>query len=91
MFVVNTNKPYDVYNNTFVAENNIVFVGEPFVSFYSGEGGNVELIRNDSDYVLRLIGRQGKTYNFEISDDEKTYKFEYRYDDSTKTIVLEKK
>ena len=94
IFIVigNINKPFEAYNNTFVSENNIVFVGEPYISAFAGETqSDVELISSDVGYTIKLIGHKGKRYTFGISDDENKYNFEYYYDDDTQSVVVVKK
>ena len=91
VFVVSgvVNRPFETYNNIFIAENNIVFVGEPYISAYSGEAeGDVDLIHSDMGYTIKLTGYKGKKYSFEISDDENTYNFKYYYDDVTNSVVV---
>lgn len=91
IFIGAINKPFEAYNNTFISENNIVFVGEPYISAYTGEAqGDVELINNESGYTMKMIGRKGKKYTFKISDDQNTYSFEYYYDDGTQSVVVVK-
>ena len=82
-------QPYEAYNNTFIAENNITFVGEPFISFWSGDGkGEVTIIQYDGGYNFKLSGIKGNTYHFAISDDENEYYFDYYYDDSLDSVVI---
>ena len=84
-------KPFETYNNAFIKENEINFVGEPNISFWAGEGkGNVEIIKYDGGYNFKLSGLIGKTYQFTISDDEQEYHFKYYYDTESDTIVVEK-
>ena len=60
--VLSTTQPYEAYNNTFITENNITFVGEPLVSFWSGEAeGSVEIIKYDGGYNFKISGVRGKT------------------------------
>ncbi len=87
-----SDKPFEAYNNTFLSENDIVFVGEPYISTFMGEAeGDVKLIKNESGYTIKLFGHAGKKYSFEITDDENTYEFEFHYDDATEAVVIEKK
>lgn len=82
-------QPFEAYNNSFIDENEITFVGEPYVSFWTGEGqGNVEIIKYDEGYNFKLSGVYGKTYRFAISDDENEYYFEYHFDNDSKTVVI---
>lgn len=39
---------------------------------------------------MKMIGRKGKKYTFEISDNQNTYSFEYYYDDGTQSVVVVK-
>ena len=85
------NKPFEVYNNIFIEENNIVFVGEPYISSFSGEAqGDVEIKSNDGGYIVKLTGQRGKKYTFGITDDANEYRFEYYYDDNSKSVVIVK-
>lgn len=82
-------QPYETYNNMFIEENGIVFVGEPYISFWTGDGqGNVEIIKYDDGYNFKLSGLRGKIYQFTISDDEQEYYFEYYYDDELDTVMV---
>lgn len=86
-----TVQPFEAYNNTFIGENEIVFVGEPYISFWSGNGqGNVEIIKYEGGYNFKLIGDRGKTYQFAISDDEQEYCFKYYFDDELQTVVVQR-
>lgn len=83
---------YEAYNNTFIGENDITFVGEPYISFWTGDGkGGVDIIKYDGGYNFKLTGVVGKTYRFSISDDETEYEFEYYYDKELDTVVVKKK
>lgn len=91
-FVIGYTTPYEAYNNTFIEENNITFIGEPYISFYTGEGkGDVEIIKYDDGYNFKLMGEKGKSYQFTVSDDENEYRFEYHYDDDLQTVIINKK
>ena len=85
-------KPYETYNNAFLAENNITFVGEPYISFWTGEGkGNVEIIHmSDGGYNFKISGLKNKTYAFEITDAQNEYDFEYYFDSERQTVVIRK-
>ena len=84
-------EPFETYNNTFIEENNITFVGEPYVSYWTGEGkGGVEIINYDDGYNFKLSGILGRTYQFTISDDEQEYHFKYYYDNELQTVIIEK-
>lgn len=89
LIIGNANKPFEAYNNTFITENNIVFVGDPQISAFSSEAqGETELIKSDLGYTVKLTGQRGKKYNFSISDEINTYDFEYYYDDTSQSVVI---
>lgn len=84
--------PFETYNNSFISENEITFVGEPYISFWSGEGkGNVEIIKYEGGYNFKITGDRNKHYRFAVSDDEHEYEFEYYYDKELDTVVVKKK
>ncbi|MBR3115947.1 hypothetical protein IKF30_01845 [Candidatus Saccharibacteria bacterium] len=86
-----TVEPFETYNNSFLEENSITLVGEPYISFWAGEGkGNVEIIKYEGGYNFKLTGLYGKNYYFDITDDEQEYHFRYYYDNNLETIVVEK-
>ena len=88
----NISRPFETYNSSFIEENNITFVGEPYVSLWSGEAeGNVEIIKYEGGYNFKISGLYGKKYQFVISDDENEYEFEYYFDDGAQTVVVYKK
>lgn len=83
---------YETYNNTFIEENGITFVGEPYISSWAGEGeGHVEIIKYEGGYNFKISGVIGKNYQFSISDDEKEYDFEYHFDKDLNSIVINKR
>lgn len=85
-------RPYEAYNNSFIEENNITFVGEPYISFWAGDGqGSVDIIQYEDGYNFKITGFRGKTYRFAISDEEHEYEFEYYYDKDLDTVVINKK
>lgn len=85
-------EPYEAYNNTFIEESGITFVGEPYISFWAGEGeGDVEIIKYSEGYNFKLSGVRGKVYSFSVSDDENEYSFEYYFDDELQTVVVRQK
>ena len=85
-------KPFEAYTNSFIEDNDIVFIGEPYVSYYSGEGkGNVEIVMEEPPYSFKLTGEGDNIYSFSISDDENTYDFEYYFDKEPKTVIVKKK
>lgn len=84
-------QPFETYNNTFINENEITFVGEPYISSWGGNGeGDVEIIKYEGGYNFKLSGARGKSYQFSVSDDENEYNFKYYYDDELQTVVIEK-
>ena len=51
-------------------------------SFTDTNQGNVELIKFEDTYNIRLIGLKNSTYTFTITNEEgKKYDFEYYYDE----------
>lgn len=85
-------KPFEAYTNSFIEDNDIVFVGEPYVSHYSGGGkGNAEIVMKEPPYSFKLTGEGNNIYNFSVSDDENTYDFEYYFDKELNTVIVKKK
>lgn len=83
--------PFEAYNNSFLSENEITLVGEPYISKWSGEGkGSVEIIEYEGGYNFRISGDRGKKYTFTVSDDEHEYEFEYYFDKELQTVVVKK-
>ena len=84
-------KPFETYNNSFIEENEITFVGEPYISFWSGDGeGNVEIIKYEGGYNFKLSGLVGRTYQFSIADDAEEYQFKYYFDNDSNSVIVEK-
>ena len=82
-------RPFEVRNNSVFEENDITFVGEPYVSSFTGTGkGNAEFADTSDYHTIKLSGFSGKRYTFSVSDDESEYEFEYYFDDSLKTVVI---
>ena len=81
------NDSFDIQTNLVFGDNNIVFVGEPRV--INSDQSDVTLRATDIGYFVRVLGKKGSVYSFSIEDDERTYEFEYYYDDDMKTIVVE--
>ena len=81
------NDSFDIQTNLVFEDNNIVFVGEPRV--INSDQSDVTLRATDIGYFVRVLGEKGSIYSFSIDDDERTYEFEYYYDDDMKTIVVE--
>ena len=91
VFAVNASTPYETYNNVVFKENNINFIGEPFVSYWAGSNkGNVEIIKYEEGYNLKISGSSTSKYYFDISDDENEYHFEYYFDKDQQTVVVNK-
>ena len=90
-FVVGAKEPYETYNNSFT--EGITFVGEPYISFFSSEGGSgdVEIIKTeDGTYNFKLMGEKGTNYRFAIADGENEYTFKYYFDANLNTVIVEK-
>ena len=85
--------PYETINTSAIQENNIVFVGEPYISSHTSEAeGNVEIFKNGmGDYVFRIHGLKGNNYYFTVSDDENSYDFVYYFDSDSQSIIVEKR
>jgi hypothetical protein len=90
ILTVKTSRPYEVYNNTFIPNNNITFVGEPYISSWSSTGGkgNVEIISSELGYNFKISGSGYGKYYFTISDDENEYYFEYYMDKEANTVII---
>ena len=85
-------KPFETYTNSFIEDNDIVFIGEPYISHYTGKGkGNVEIVMKEPPYSFKLTGEGNNIYNFSVSDDENTYDFEYYCDKELNTVIVKKK
>ncbi len=84
--------PFEVYRNTILEDNNITLVGEPYVSFFTGESeGSVDIIKYDEGYTFKLYGIPGYSYRFSITDDTgQEYTFEYHFDRDQNTVVVTK-
>lgn len=82
--------PYEAYNNQITTENNITFVGEPYISAWSSEGGegNVEIIKYDEGYTFKITGVGETKYYFEVSDDVNEYHFEYYFDKNENMVKV---
>ena len=84
-------EPYEAYRQLNLEEYEITFVGEPSITLWSGTGkGDVVLNHNDDNYVLKLSGVKGGDYEFDITDDEHKYHFEYYFDNNANMVVLNK-
>jgi hypothetical protein len=91
-FLTISNKPYTVDQNTFLKDNGITIVGEPFISNWGSESGtgNVEIIKDGDSYSFKISGTGTSKYYFTITDDanNKEYSFEYFYDKDQKTVII---
>ena len=67
--------------------------GEVNVTLFTAtKQGNVSLIKLDKSYNIKLNGRKGGKYTFELTDEEKNiYVFEYYYDKEQNTVILNEK
>ena len=66
-------KPFETYNSTIFTENQITFVGEPYVSSWSGEGkGDVELIISDIDTSTPSDSENASTESTAHNDNDPT-------------------
>ena len=91
-------KPYTVYNNSFLRENDVTLVGKPYVSSFTASGeGKAELIdAGAQQYTVKLEGTKTGHYEFEITDDveelppedDPVYSFEYHYDEASQSVVV---
>ena len=83
---------FETYNTSFVSESGITLVGEPEVTAWAGsKEGDVEFIKkvDEGTYSFKLNGRIGGEYWFEVTDEaENTYRFEYRYDKDSQSVVV---
>lgn len=85
------NKPFEMSSSSLITENNITFIGEPYISLFRSEGqGDVKLIKDDSGYTVKMNGLVGRNYQFDITDDKNTYSFKYYYDKDSGSVVVEK-
>ena len=82
---------FETYNNQFPSENHITFVGDPYISFWTGDNGGVDIIKYDEGYTFKLMGARGKLYKFTVADDNGQYDFEYYYDDELDTVVVRRR
>ena len=77
------------YNNTIFEENNIEFIGEPIVTYWSGSNnGGAEVIQHGEEYDLKISGSGTNKYLFDIRDDENEYHFEYYFDKDQNVVVI---
>ena len=91
VLTLNTSKPYEIYSNTILEENNIEFVGEPVITYWAGsDKGNVEIFPYEGGYNLKISGKGTNMYFFDISDDQNEYHFEYYFDKDQQAIVINK-
>ena len=96
-FVSNPGTPYEFYRDDVIEDSGIVFVGEPYISFFGSEGdtGSALLTTSTDDagnvkYELKLSGIGTSKYHFTISDDENSYNFTYYLDSQTSTVIVDR-
>ena len=86
---------YETYNTSFVRESGITLIGNPEVTAWGGSAdGGVEFVQklDDETYSFKIVGHKGGEYWFEITDEaDNSYKFEYRYDDDSQSVVVKAK
>lgn len=89
VFAIMTHEvPYEAYNQSFMEEYNIVFVGKPRVT-KQPENGNVEIINYDEDqYNFKVTIAGSRKYIFTVTDDVTSYDLIYYYDEDTKSVVI---
>jgi hypothetical protein len=92
VFFIANDKPYEVYRNTILEDNNIVLAGEPSITRWSSESGegNVVIIKNDDSYTFKISGTGTSRYIFTVTDNgnEKEYEFEYYFDKDQQTVMI---
>ncbi|MBR2589132.1 hypothetical protein IKE84_02225 [Candidatus Saccharibacteria bacterium] len=89
IFVSAGGEPFEVISNTVFTENDIVFVDEPKITNWSGNGsGKAEIYKANDSWVLKISGVNGNQYHFTIVDGEKEYQFEYQFDKDQNTVVV---
>ena len=86
-----TGEAFETYNNTFLEENGVTLVGEPFISAQSasvsGDSG-VEIVQCDDGCMVRVKGVRGGHYSFTITDEVGEYDFEYYFDNDVDAVVI---
>ena len=84
---------FETVNTSFL--NGIDFVGEPYVSVWSGDcEGKVELVTYSEElYSFRFTGCMGHEYTFSIADKatEQKYDFKYYFDKEQNTMIVERR
>lgn len=95
LFTMAGKEEFEVYRNDFISENEIVFVGKPYVSSWSSMGGagDVKIIEmGENEYNFKITGFKGTTYIFTISDDSETeYEFEYWFNKDQNAVEVKKR
>lgn len=91
-FIIGANEPFEILNDDFFRENQIVLMSDdPFVSYFSGDNGQVELVHDGEGYAVKFNGIKGKKYQFSITDGEEVYEFEFYYDKTNQVVTVEKR
>ena len=97
-FISNPGAAYETYRDDLVKDYDIVFVGEPYISFFGSENGTGEALLTTSmdedgkaSYEFKLSGVGTDKYYFTVSDGENEYSFVYYYDSQTSDVVVEKR
>ena len=70
--------------------DNIVLEGEVNVTYFSAtKNGQVELIKTENGYNVKLNGQQGGKYEFTVTDEkDHEYNYEYHFDKEENTVIL---
>ncbi len=86
------NTKFETYRT--LDQYNINFVGEIEVTYYTGTAeGDVQVINSSDEYhTVKLNGRKNGKYKFTLTDEaDNEYSFEYYFDESENTIILNRK
>ena len=86
---------YETYRTGYDKDGNMFtdysFVGEAYVSFWSGSRkGSAEVINTDDGYTIKLTGQKDYEYRFAVTDESGTeYYFRYYFNKDLDYIMLE--
>ena len=82
---------YETYRQ--LDSNEYVLVGDVYVTYFAGtDEGEVDVIKYEDGYNLKLTGYKGAKYIFTIGDEnDNEYNFEYYFDKENNTVQLDKK